>query len=308
MKTVATTNHDRVRIEKVTPDMAIEWLEQYLYERQRPLRKTHVTFLAEEMTKGKFIQNTQIRFAEISDEEGTQLALVDGQHRLAAVINSNVPQSFVVLVSPATQDETADMYGSLDIGMHRTPNDILRAKKLENELGMTPTHVGHLWAAVSFLLNGCYRRGRQRHNDEIIAGIKLYAPYANEFWDIIRGAPKFNYGIKRPTTIAMAILTLRFGKDKDKIRSFWSGCANDSGLIDGDAAKVVFRHLTTTNIIAGKHMNTIVSPAFSARIIQECFNRYMKGTEIKYIPKTIDVGLPIKMKDVPLHETGEWFR
>jgi len=106
---MTTTTH----IEKVTPAKAREWLERN-NTRNRNLRPHKVALYADQMTRGQWLMaGDPIRF----DSDGT---LLDGQHRLAAVVESGKAQYFIIVMGldPRT-------FGVMDIGMARTPGDSL---------------------------------------------------------------------------------------------------------------------------------------------------------------------------------------
>ena len=79
-----------VRTERVTPTKAAEWLAKHNIKNRR-LRKRHVSMLASDMSAGRWrMTHEAIGF----DESGR---LIDGQHRLSAVVESGKPQEFLVV-------------------------------------------------------------------------------------------------------------------------------------------------------------------------------------------------------------------
>lgn len=97
----------------ITPELAAEWLEQN--RNIRNLRPHHVEALAYEITSGNWSSDTfeYIRFNQYGD-------LVDGQHRLAAIIKAD--QSVLNAVLWGLQD--GDVM-KIDSGLSRTTGDIL---------------------------------------------------------------------------------------------------------------------------------------------------------------------------------------
>jgi hypothetical protein len=88
----------------VTPKMAARWLEQNNTANYRHLDKNKVKFYAEKMTAGYWQSNGEaIQFGE----DGT---LKNGQHRLAAIVQSNCPQE--ILVVTGIKDEDSHVYDS----------------------------------------------------------------------------------------------------------------------------------------------------------------------------------------------------
>lgn len=103
----------------VTPAIATQYLESNA-EFQRGVRSKEVKMLSEAMTRGEWILTHQgIAF----DTNGK---LIDGQHRLMAIIEANIPQDCLVVtgVDPAA-------FKVLDIGAKRSTSDMLAIDKKE---------------------------------------------------------------------------------------------------------------------------------------------------------------------------------
>jgi hypothetical protein len=95
---------------RVTPELARQWLEADQHNRQ--IRPTHVRTLAREMTEQRWRATHQgIAFSDHG-------RLIDGQHRLQAIVMSDVPAMLMVFV-----DMPDDMFGALDRGARRKHAD-----------------------------------------------------------------------------------------------------------------------------------------------------------------------------------------
>jgi hypothetical protein len=100
-------------IVKVDPELAEIWLTTN--QGNRNLRKTAVERYAKDMLAGQFtISNDAITF----DADGR---LINGQHRLSAVVVSGVTLEMLVL-----RDAPADSFARMDRGVSRTYADALR--------------------------------------------------------------------------------------------------------------------------------------------------------------------------------------
>jgi len=96
----------------VTPDMALEWLTANVNNRN--VSRKHVAMLAELMTHGHFrFVGDPIRF----DLDGR---LLDGQHRLHAIIESETTQHMAIMVG---LDPDSQLF--MDTGRRRTAGDQL---------------------------------------------------------------------------------------------------------------------------------------------------------------------------------------
>lgn len=104
-------------IQAVTPETACRWLEGNTHN--RPVRDAHVEALARDMLKGHWRMTADpVRF----DANGT---LLDGQHRLWAIVNSGC--TVPLLVVRGLDIEAQDY---MDIGARRTAGDALTIDKI----------------------------------------------------------------------------------------------------------------------------------------------------------------------------------
>lgn len=102
------------RVPELTPDFAAELLAQ-LHPNQRRLRKGHVSQLARAMREGRW------RWTADPIKLDRELRVVDGQHRLAAVVESGVTLRDVLI---ATLDDP-DAFRAIDQGVGRSLGDIM---------------------------------------------------------------------------------------------------------------------------------------------------------------------------------------
>jgi hypothetical protein len=113
----------RTEVVTITPEIATEWLEKNASN--RPRRASTVGYYAAQMLRGQWqITHQGICF----DAQGN---LVDGQHRLAAIMLAGVP---VAMAVSWLDRETAAMFLAVDCGLTRTVSDILRADKKKMEV------------------------------------------------------------------------------------------------------------------------------------------------------------------------------
>lgn len=121
----------KITIETISPEVAAEWLEQNLHNRNRD--RIRVRNFVKAMERGEWAFNGDaIRF------DGPQ-GLLDGQHRLAAVAESGVTiQSVVIRGLPAESQET------MDRGKGRTIGDVLKLRG-EANYAVTAAALNWLW-------------------------------------------------------------------------------------------------------------------------------------------------------------------
>jgi hypothetical protein len=121
----------RATVEDITPEMASEWLDSNVHN--RPLRQRRVNDLVGIIERGEWLLNGDaIRFAE----DGS---LLDGQHRLWAVMESGATVPSVVIRGlPSETQETMDM------GARRTLADALTLRGETNAARLAST-VNYWW-------------------------------------------------------------------------------------------------------------------------------------------------------------------
>lgn len=99
------------KVVDVTPRMAREWLAER-NSGNRPIRQQWVVFLASQMTKGRWEVAQPIMFAA----DGR---LLDGQHRLSAVVASGATVPMVV-----ARGFDSNVFGVIDQGRNRSADDL----------------------------------------------------------------------------------------------------------------------------------------------------------------------------------------
>ena len=109
----------RADIITVTPDLAKEWLDRNVHN--RPLRKSKVVNYARDMRAGHWALNGEaVKFA-------VDGVLLDGQHRLHAVIAADATVQMLVVTGLANDTQT-----TMDSGVKRTTGDALGLEGQKN--------------------------------------------------------------------------------------------------------------------------------------------------------------------------------
>lgn len=121
----------------VTPEMAAHWLNPKLHPNNRRLRPVRVEFFATRMRTGQFkFTGEPIQFVGFLDD-GTAM-LVNGQHRLRAVVVTGLAQPFLVVegVDPGVMPY-------LDTGARRSLSDSIQLRGLRNSGTLAAVIRGH---------------------------------------------------------------------------------------------------------------------------------------------------------------------
>ncbi|MEU9670354.1 hypothetical protein AB0E25_33235 [Streptomyces bobili] len=109
----------RADVLTVTPDLAKEWLDRNVHN--RPIRKNKVVNYARDMQAGNWALNGEaVKFA-------VDGVLLDGQHRLLAIVAAGIPVQMLVVTGLANNTQT-----TMDSGVKRTTGDAFSLEGQKN--------------------------------------------------------------------------------------------------------------------------------------------------------------------------------
>jgi len=107
------------QVEIVTPQVATTYLQKNT--RNRPLNKSRVEAYSRAMQRGEWQFNGDpIRFSRKG-------VLIDGQHRLSAIVHSGVSQDVLII-----RDLPDDTFKTIDVGAKRTAGDLASLAGFKN--------------------------------------------------------------------------------------------------------------------------------------------------------------------------------
>lgn len=273
----------------ITPELALRIILECGYERQRGVRPMHVSALAVQMRRKEWTPGTQIHFAKMTDG---WLRLIDGQHRLHAVVEANTTVIFQVLVTDATNEtEVARLYRRHDrLSIHRTIDDVLKAEGIPGAHEITVASARGVFNAVLVIGSGFAFSSRSARVDPYLfrsdeARLRLCEPWwpvAVQHADAISKAP---HPIKKFLTaqgpLAVALVTLR--DQEAKADAFWRGLANNDGLKRDDPRSAYLRYLAIGKARAG---------FWSAKAASVAWNAFYDNRELDYVRLT---SAPVKL-------------
>lgn len=180
---------------EVSPKMAAELLERNASN--RPLRPSHVSTLAGIMAKGQF-QTTHQGIA--LNKEGE---VIDGQHRLAAIIKSGVTVTMPVAFGVDASDYRALM---IDVGLNRTTSDLYAVDRF---VAQPSSFIAYLHTSL-------------RHK-------AFLAPYIDAFGPIMTaistGGRHMRKGVTAAPVIAAAAIRVAMGEDVRMVNANFAGMA-----------------------------------------------------------------------------------
>lgn len=217
----------KITQETITPEMAQEYLK-FNTENYRSINKFRVMSYASDMKNGKWQLNGEaIKF----DETGK---LIDGQHRLQAIVSAGVPAEMLVI---REVPEGTNLY---DIGSNRSMGQIAKAR------GVVSSSYTQVMAVANWMVSNSNHHGG--------VGKAVVMQYAEEHAEDIERAVRYvSIGTKNPvcrkSAVAAAVYCMiRGGMPQSEIGDFFR-IAN-SGLPSGHydpSPALIFRNMTQVN-------------------------------------------------------------
>lgn len=293
----------RMYLRTVNADQAEEMIGDYQYDRQRNVSPQAVGYYAEMMEKGEWLPGSEIDIAFCKNGDGAQHGyLVNGRHRLLAVIKANAATTFAIKEYGCDDREEVDrLYGLLDTGRSRSIIDYVNAVAGEGEMGLNRNQIRNLGAAVAFTRgNFGYLNKYHLTPGERIELMQRYAAVAKDYFALLAGATNtIEIPMRRASSMSVALVTLEQARPifgEDKVNDFWKGIALNDGLRVGDPRKVAFMHMIESKMRGGSATGNAkyTSAPFSARYIANCFNAWVENRPLTFT-RVSDASAPISI-------------
>lgn len=280
---------DNLRIE-IHPDLAARILKECWYEGQdhRKISAQHVRVLAADMRSGCWTGGMQIHIAEIDG----RYFLVDGYHRLNALIEAARAIEFSVIVTPcATIEEVKRLYWRHDF--NQRPRPMVLAAVVDGAVdrnNLAKAQVASVMAAVlmiaaRFAAPVSHAPVVGKSPDARLAAAKPWWKFGQEYFRHVGPAQRpLKDRLQRAALVSVGMLTLRY--QPEKAAEFWSGVAADDGLRQGDPRKTLIHHITVNVIGDGARQ------ADQPFVAAAAWNAWFEGRALKVI-KLQSGGSPI---------------
>lgn len=288
-----------LQVETVTPEKAQQFLASN-YMHNRPLRKHHVAFLANEMREGRFMSTAEIHLMYKNGEP----VLVNGQHTCSAIIQYGKPVRVTVrktLATEAGQIAMAYAFGH-DTGLRRTFNDGVGAYNLEEQTGLGKDEIAAVATALRHIRLGFRSEGSGATRSipktsvaEIVEKVYEWAPYAKTYFDATRNRDRTIRTLAHKRA-AMAMILVTFRYAREEAFSFWTGVFTPTGMIWEDARPMARRVLEESK---GKPGTSSTTPERLSRQLARCWRAYLNGEKMGQAPKVIDENAPITILRTP---------
>ena len=269
----------------VTPEMAKQLLEKSP-DYQRKIRKSAVATYARMMRNGQWESESVL--------QTSQGFLVDGHHRLLAVIEAGVPVNFVI-VTHNGNDDPMKRYKTIDQNMPRSLRDVSRVEYAQSESDsvMTMTDRSDLGAAASILESRFFKQPVKLSNLEKLACTHVWEDEYLRYTEIV-GLQFDNHLISAPY-IALACVTLRY--QPELAYSFWYG------VVTGETDSMTRPHAQLRRFILTTDRKSIsnggggVAQKYRTATSINCWNHHYRSEAIKQL-KTPDIA-NLKIEGTP---------
>jgi len=262
-----TPKHDiSAEVVRITPSVAADYLKHNTHN--RPLRKDYVTELAMTMRRGEWSLNGEtIKFAK----NGT---LLDGQHRLSAIVESRVPVDLVVI-----RDVDDNAFATIDMNRKRTAADALAIAGFPNEKLVA--------ASVRLILqlaeDPITFRQSYSHT-QIKEWCDAYFEELSRFIPLGRMVSKSNM-CESSMVVALAYYFTQ--KDANATQTFFARVADGVGLHERSPIGALRSRLTANATSPAKLPRTDV-----VALIIKAWNAYREGRDMEVIAWRSDEGFP----------------
>lgn len=261
---------------------ALELLEQFPYVRQREISGRQVEHYADLMREGLWQPFSDLEVAYAPNGDGKEHGhLINGQHRLHAVIEADTEVQFVIKhVGCADDEEMANRYGTADTGRARTPADFARAIDLAHELGFREYQITQLTSAMRAI--GAKFKGHGRYTVSVFERFDMIREYQREIrlYNIYTsgGLRGINLQMRRSFPLGLALVTLKESAEvfgEEKIKEFWQNISYGMGFVEDDPRKLAHDHFLEATYGAQGKMDRI-APEYTVRFIANCFNAWIE--------------------------------
>lgn len=256
----------RTSVENITPDQAKEYLK--CNNINRPVVQTAVDKYANLMERGDWKLNGE---ALCFTEGG---ALVNGQHRLLAIIKSG--KTIPMLVVRGCEDGSFLTY---DQGRSRTAADIFALSDIPNASQMSSCIQKYVkLKAGHSIIKAVGKKGNNKNKATRRELLDLYYQYEVSWKDWFKDAHKWYYKtklLKAPEVVAYCMyLTKDKGHSNQCVYDFFNGLF--TGITDKSSI-LLLRNKMISDLISKKTM----TPQYKQQLFVKAWNAYICNKEMK---------------------------
>ncbi len=284
----------------IAPGIAQRILDELNFSGQRRIKKSRVAERLKEISNGSWVP--QISILVLVELPDGSMQLIDGQHRLSAIVEhgSAVP-TCLKIIAASDEDDIRRFYAKYDMkDSGRSESELLSASGLAAELEIKPATATILLKAVPIIENGMEPniRGDEKAHlgsfDFRLSKAYEWNAEARAFDQIVEKADTFiKRKLLRAGTMAVALYTLKHSRTK--ALEFWNGVAENDGLRKFDPRARLIADLSNRNLSSGTTRQSIQQPVIA-------WNAFIQGRDLKII-KCID-NADIVIDGTPMRKGG----
>lgn len=265
----------------IGPELAKRILAETNYVGQRGYDERTGQVYAAMMQRGLWDLADPITFASLAGK----LILVNGQHRLQAIILFGKPVEFRVAINHvASEADAKALYWRFDkLVRGRSDADVLRAADVAAEHEVSPRMARAVYAATGIIVNGFVIPASGTIKD--IAKLRivdLRIEACAPFWPAARTLEaalkkcesQLRGPILRATTFSVALITTKY--QEEKAAEFWKGVAENDGLRRRDPRHAFVRDLKNRKGGIGQKDQTIHAAALA-------WNAWFEGRNLELV-------------------------
>jgi hypothetical protein len=256
-----------------------------------PMRKLQYM---RDMRNHRWDSDSRIHLAVI----GNQVYLIDGQHRLMAIIETGLPQVFVITYTRCKDlEEVRGRYSRIDGHGPRSIADAIRAMNLPAEYDLSSSQIRVVIPAAHLIARSfCDARTEARRGtipgsysrDENLEMVEYWHKEAAMYFHLLRPCHNdrelYRRNVAAPI-LGVALVTYR--DDPLKARLFWPNITSITGLRDGSPEAAAVRYISFHKV------NEEGQEKF-ARNVANTWNAFYEGRDFRR-PGVIDPTLPIRI-------------
>lgn len=274
----------------VTPEMAQAWLSRAQFDAQRAIRPSRVAQFVSEIEAGQF-RRSVLSLRKIDGE----YRVIDGYHRLNALLRTGRTLPFDVLLHSVTAEDAAKDYAVLDRPLVRGHVDNLAAFRFFERLGLSRQTQKFMQAAAPLVVAGFRSgliNGAAQSTQDRGAFIEAWAREGAAAVDAIGSSHTRLLSVKLRNAGSAAVMLVTFRYQPSKAEAFWSRLAANNGLFIGDPGKALIDYLFDSRSRGRNH-------AYLARAVAVAWNAEFSGRSINFVKVVREIAQPILIAGTP---------
>lgn len=287
---------------KLSPSLAKRILEEANFPRQRKIDPKKIQVNKELLRNGNWLGHVfPIHFASIpaGNNQPGKLWLVNGQHRLSAIAESDTAAPILIVLREAKNEEEASLWYTLFDNPKESRSDIqiIQAYGCDEFEHLPKRITQSTYRALAYLRNNLepittYQENSLLIRDRLvrIREMSQWAKEATAYWNDIKLAePWMKTKFFLSSITAFALYTYRY--QPGKAHDFWYGIACNDGLSKTDPRAVFI------NDLQNRSRGLSGGSRVPIQAVSNAWNAFCENREMKIIK--VYPGTPIKVWGTP---------